>query len=131
MAEDFGKLLLRLNLGALLLFHGIHKLLNGLDPVREMLAVYNIPGALAYGVYLGELVAPLLIILGLFSRVGGALVVVSMMVALALSHPGPFALLTPGSGGFALELEAFYLIGGLGVALLGAGRLAIGPRRWN
>ena len=131
MAEDFGKLLLRLNLGALLLFHGVHKLLNGLDPIKEMLAAYNIPDAAAYGVYLGELVAPLLIIIGLFSRVGGVLIVINMIVALVLVHPEAFQLLTQGTGGFSLEPEAFYLIGGLCVALLGAGRFAVGPKYWN
>jgi putative oxidoreductase len=131
MAEDFGKLLLRLNLGALLLFQGVHKLLNGLDPIKEGLARYNIPDVLTYGVYLGELVAPLLIIFGLFSRVGGILVAINVLITIVLVHPEAFPLLKPETGGFALELEALYLFGGVCVALLGAGRIAIGPKHWN
>ena len=131
MSEDFGKLLLRLGLGGLLLFHGVHKLLNGLEPIKTMLAAHNIPDAVAYGVYLGELVAPVLIIVGLFSRIGGLVIAVNMLVAVLLVHTGALMALTPETGGYALELQVFYLVGGLVVALLGAGRFSLGGRHWN
>lgn len=131
MYENLGKLVLRLNLGSLLFLRGLHFLLNGLDPLKAMLASYNIPEAAAFGVFLGELVAPAMIILGVYSRVGGALIVLNMLVAVALVHGGSEVLLMPDNGGFCMELEAFYLIGGLGVMLLGAGRFALGPRSWN
>jgi putative oxidoreductase len=131
MSEDFGKLLLRLGLGGLLLFHGVHKLLNGLEPIKTMLAAHNIPDAVAYGVYLGELGAPVLIIVGLFSRIGGLLVAVNMLVAVVLVHTASLIVLTPETGGYALELQTFYLVCGLVVALIGAGRFSLGGRRWN
>ena len=131
MTEDFGKLLLRLCLGGLLLFHGVNKLLNGLAPIKAMLSSHNIPDMLAYGVYLGELAAPILIIIGLFSRLGGALVVINMTIALLLVNLGQLAALNPQSGGYALELQIFYLVTGLTVALIGAGRFSIGGNRWN
>ncbi|MDE1939898.1 MAG: DoxX family protein [Alphaproteobacteria bacterium] len=131
MSEDLGKLVLRLCLGGLLLFHGVHKLLNGLGMIEARLVAHNISAAVAYGVYLGELVAPLLIILGLFSRIGGMLVVGNMIVALLLMHVPYLLALTPGTGGYALELQAFYLFSGLAVALLGAGRFSLGGGRWN
>ncbi|MBU6297275.1 MAG: DoxX family protein [Alphaproteobacteria bacterium] len=131
MSEDLGKLLLRLCLGGLLLFHGVHKLLNGLGPIEAMLAAHNISNTIAYGVYLGELVAPVLIILGFFSRIGGMLVVGDMIVAVLLVHVPYLLRLTPDTGGYALELQAFYLFSGLAVALLGAGRFSLGAGRWN
>ncbi|MGA7713800.1 MAG: DoxX family protein [Rhizomicrobium sp.] len=131
MAENLGKLVLRLSLGGLLLFHGINKLLNGLEPIKSALTAHNIPAAMAYGVYLGELVAPVLIIVGLFSRVGGAFVVVNMIVALTLMHLGQLAAVNPIGGGYALELQIFYLASGLAVALIGAGRFSVGSSRWN
>jgi putative oxidoreductase len=131
MLEDLGKLLLRVGLGGLLLFHGVHKLLNGLGPIKAMLAAHNIPDAVAYGVYLGELVAPVLIIVGLFSRIGGLVIAINMLVAVLLVHTGALMALTPETGGYALELQAFYLIGGLVVALLGAGRFSLGGGRLN
>jgi putative oxidoreductase len=131
MSDDLGKLLLRLGLGGLLLFHGVYKLLNGLGPIETMLAAHNISDAVAYGVYLGELVAPVLIILGLFSRIGGLLVAFNMAVAVLLVHTGSLTALTPETGGYALELQAFYLICGLAVALLGAGRFSFGDGNWR
>lgn len=125
MVEDLGKLLLRLNVGGLLLCRGIYFLLNGLDPIKKVVATYNVPEAVAYGVYVGELVAPLLIIFGLFTRIGGALVTINMIAAVVLTHCVEAALLRPDNGGFTLELEAFFLIGGLCVALLGPGRISI------
>ncbi|MBZ4261499.1 hypothetical protein LAN14_23425, partial [Mycobacterium tuberculosis] len=36
--DDAGKLLLRLAVGGLMLFHGIHKLIDGVDGISGMLA---------------------------------------------------------------------------------------------
>ena len=122
---DLGKLALRLTVGVLLLFHGVHKVLTGIGPIRDMIAAHHLPDFLAYFVYAGEVLAPVLIIIGLFSRVGGILVVINMIVAVALAHLGMMAQLTP-MGGYALELQMFYLFSGLAVALLGAGRFSVG-----
>ena len=130
MSEDFGKLVLRLGLGGLMLFHGVHKLLNGLDPIKSMLAAHNMSETIAYGVYLGELVAPVLIILGLFSRIGGLLIAADMVVAVVLAGLPRLTMLAP-SGGYALELEVFYLVSALAVTLLGSGRFSVGAGRWN
>ncbi len=125
MVEDIGKLVLRLSVGGLLLLHGIHKLLGGIAPIKHMVASHGVPEMLAYGVYAGEIAAPVLVILGLLSRLGGGLIVVNMIVAVLLAQAGSILALN-GAGGYALELEAFYLFGGLAVALLGAGRLSVG-----
>jgi len=130
MSDDLGKLLLRLGLGGLLLFHGVHKLLNGLGPIQSVLAAHNISNSVAYGVYLGELVAPVLIILGLFSRIGGLLIALDMVIAVTLLRAGSLLALTP-DGGYALEAEVLYLMGGLAIALLGAGRFRLGDGSWN
>jgi putative oxidoreductase len=130
MSEELGKLLLRLGLGGLLLFHGVHKLLNGLDPIKAMLSAHNMSDTLAYGVYLGELVAPLLIILGLFSRIGGLLIVIDMLAAVALAGIPRLAMIGP-SGGYALELEVIFLVSAIAVTLLGAGKFSLGGGRWN
>jgi len=131
MQDDLGKLILRVTVGGLLLLHGMHKLLNGIEPIQAMVTARNIPDAVAYGVYLGEIVGPIMVILGLFSRIGGALIVVNMAMAVALAGMGQLLALNPVSGGYALELEAFYLLGGLCVMLLGAGRYSIAGGRWN
>ena len=131
MLEDLGKLLLRVGLGGLLLFHGVHKLLNGLGPIKAMLGNHNISEAVSYGVYLGELVGPILIIVGLFSRIGGLLIAFNMIVAVLLVRTADILLLSPTTGAYALESEALYLVAALSVALLGAGRFSVGGKRWN
>jgi len=129
--DSLGKLVLRLTVGGLLLLHGVHKLLDGIDPIKQMLAAHGVPDALAYGAYLGEVVAPVLIILGLFSRVGGLLVVGNMIVAVVLARMADLLALNP-AGGYALESEVFFLFGSIAVILLGAGSLSLGGNgRWN
>ncbi len=51
--DDAGKLLLRLAVGGLMLFHGIHKLIDGVDGISGMLAAQGLPGFIAYGVLVG------------------------------------------------------------------------------
>jgi len=123
-----GKLLLRLTVGILMLFHGVAKIMNPgtLEYIGTSIASmgYGLPPAIAYGVYLGEVVAPLMIIFGLFSRIGGFIVAANMLVAIVLVHVGDVFALTS-HGGWQLELQAFYLLGGLSIMLLGSGRIAI------
>lgn len=123
-----GKLVLRCTLGVLMLFHGVAKLMHPgtLDFISGLLSAYGLPEFLAWGVFLGEVVAPLLIILGIFSRWGGLLVIVNMLFAIGLAHSADLFSLTE-HGGWRLELQGFYLFGGLAVLLLGSGRYAIRP----
>ncbi|MGB8364893.1 MAG: DoxX family protein [Rhizomicrobium sp.] len=125
MSNDIGKLVARLSVSILLLFHGVHKLLNGIEPIKHMVAQHNLPEILSFGVYLGEIIGPLLVIFGVFSRIGGLLIVLDMVVAVYLADIHRLFVLN-GQGGYALELEAFYFLGGLCVMLLGAGRFSLG-----
>lgn len=130
MAEDFGRLMLRLGIGGMMLFHGVHKLFNGLDPVTAMLEAHKLPVALAYAVYFGEIVGPLLVVLGLFARVGAFLIAAEVAALVALGGIAQMIAVTP-DGGYALELEALYLTGALAVLFLGPGKLAIAKGRFQ
>lgn len=123
--DDLAKLLLRVTLGALTLLHGIAKIQGGIDPIIDAVANAGLPPVLAYGVFLGEVVAPLLLIAGLWTRVAAAVIVINMLAALALMHAAQIAVLSR-SGGWAIELQVFYLVMALAVALLGAGRFSLG-----
>ena len=126
--DAVGKLILRLTLGVLILFHGVSKILNPgyLGSIGKQLASIGLPAAIAYGVYFGEVLAPLMIILGVFARVGGLLVVVNMVFAMVLAHSHQLLTLSK-SGGWALELQGFYLFCGIAIFFLGSGRMAIKP----
>jgi putative oxidoreductase len=125
--DDQGKLLLRAVLAILLLFHGVSKLMGGIGFITGMLEKAGLPGALGYLVYIGEVVAPLLILAGLYTRAAALVVVINMVVALLLVHSKQFFTLNE-QGGWALELQGMYLAGALAVALLGAGRYSIGGK---
>lgn len=127
--DAFGKLVLRLTLGSLMLFHGFSKVMNPartLDSMSALLTMAGMPTYLAYGVFVGEVLAPLLIILGIYSRIGGLMIVVNMVFAVFLAHSAQLLSLTK-NGGWALELQGFYLLTGLAVLFLGSGRFALRP----
>ncbi len=126
--EDFAKLILRLVVGGLMLFHGVAKLydLQTLGFIKNQLVNIGMHPIFAYGVYVGEIVAPILILLGIYSRFGGFLIFVNMIFAIVLVHADHLLMLTE-HGGWRLELQAFYLAGGLLVLLFGSGRFAIKP----
>lgn len=130
--EDTAKLLLRLTLGVLMLLHGINKITGGIDPILGMVAKAGLPAAFGYLVYVGEVAAPLLLIAGAWTRAAAVVLVINMVVAVALVHVGELATLAP-TGGWALELQGFYLAMALAIALLGAGRYSAGgiDGRWN
>jgi putative oxidoreductase len=125
MPDDIGKLVLRVSVGVLMLLHGIFKLQNGVDGIGGMLGGQGLLAFLAYGVYLGEVVGPVLVIIGLFTRVGALLMVGNMLVAFALAHMSELFSLGK-MGGWALELQGMFLFGAIAIALLGAGRFSVG-----
>jgi putative oxidoreductase len=128
-SDDAGKLVLRLTVGILILFHGVAKLLNfetATAGIVKQVAAMGLPDYVAYGVYVGEVLAPLMLILGFFTRLGGLLVVANMMFALVLVHSSQLLMLSK-QGGWLLELQGFYLLGGLAIYFLGSGKFAVRP----
>lgn len=126
--DNFGKLLLRLLVGGLILFHGLNKAMHpeAVAGIVKNVEAMGLPGIVAYLVYIGEVVAPLMLILGWFARIAGLIVVVNMVFAVMLVHTTQIFTLSK-SGGWALELQAFYFFGGLIIFFLGSGRMALRP----
>jgi putative oxidoreductase len=131
-SDDLGKLILRLVLGILILLHGLFKVTHGVGGVASMLTQHNLPGFLAYFVFVGEVLAPVLLIMGIYTRMGGLLIAGNMMVAFFLAHQGGMASLNA-AGGWALELQGMFLFGALAVFFMGAGRFSLAGSggRWN
>jgi putative oxidoreductase len=127
MANDLGKLVLRLTLGIFMLLHGISKISGGVGGIEKMLQGSGMPGFFAYGLYLGEVVAPIPVILGLYARIGGAVMVVNMLFAIMLVHRAEVFMLGK-TGGWALELQGFFLFTALALVLMGPGRYSVNQR---
>lgn len=130
--EDLGKLVIRSALAILVLLHGISKLTGGIDGITGMVTNAGLPAVFAYGVYVGEVVAPLLVLIGLWTRAAAAVMVVNMVAAIMLAHLPELAQMNK-MGGWALELQGMFLFGAIAVALLGAGRYSVGGAngKWN
>ena len=130
--EDAGKLVLRLTVGLLILFHGVAKITGGIDMLSGMLGKFGVPEGFGYLVYIGEVVAPLFVIVGAWTRPAALIIAANMVVAVAMVHMGELLSLAK-TGGYALELQAMFLFAAISIALLGAGRYSLaGARgRWN
>lgn len=118
---DLGKLIIRLTLGGLMLFHGVAKLFHGVGFIEGQLASLGIPAFFAYGVFIGELLAPLMVVLGYQTRIGALLIAFNMLVAIALVH-GHDLMALGSNGGWALELQGFFLFTAIALMFLGPGR---------
>ena len=125
LSPDAGKLILRLCVGGLMLFHGVAKIMHpaSLDFIGGMLTANGLPVFLAYAVYIGEVLAPLMVIVGYQARIGGLLIATNMLFALFLVHTGDLFSLSE-HGGSAVEIQLFYLLSAIAVVFLGSGRLA-------
>ena len=109
---------LSFGLGALLLFHGIDKVMHGVDYIEKILVALKVPYShyLQYGVYIGEVVAPILLIFGKYIRISGAIIAFNMLVAIYLVNKD--TIFTLGEhGAWSIELPMLYLVGGLTLAL--------------
>ncbi len=130
--DDTGKLLLRLTIGGLLLFHGVSKLQHGIAWMPPMLAQIGLPGFIAYGVYVGEVIAPILIIVGWKTRLASLVVAFNMLFAIWLASKDKIFTLNQG-GGWTIELEALFFFGAIALCFMGAGKYSIskGRSKWD
>jgi putative oxidoreductase len=127
MNESVGKLILRLALGGLILLHGIAKVRSGIGGITGMVTQMGLPAMLAYGVYVGEVLAPVAVIAGWYARVGAALIAINMVFAIVLAHRSQLTDLS-NNGGWALELQGMYLFTAVALAMLGPGRHGVNEK---
>lgn len=124
-SNDLSKLILRLTVGGLMIFHGLSKLAHGISWLGPAVASAGLPEFVMYGVYLGEIVGPILLILGYRTRIGAILVILDMVFALFIAHRHQIFTIGPG-GGWAVELPMFFLLAGLAVLFAGPGKFSVG-----
>src|SRR5690606_3414220 len=128
---DIGLLIFRLSLGIFMLFHGVHKLVNGLDGIKGMLTNMGMPAFLSYGVHLGETIAPILMILAYRAKLASLVFPLVMIVAFGMAHTEDFFALGK-SGAWAHELIALFLFGGLGLTFTGGRKYALSStHKWD
>jgi len=129
---DLGKLLLRVSVAGLILLHGIAKMRHGLGDVADAMVRLHLPVAVGNLIYIGEVLAPLMMIVGFWTRPAAAVLTATMLVALVAGHPRDVFVMTD-HGGLLLEVQWMFMLAAAASALLGAGRFSLGGRdsRWN
>ena len=121
---DVGALVLRVTTGVLLFFHGWHKVLAGVENQMQLLVDHGIPGFFMYFGYISEVVAPVLIVLGIFTRISILTIVVTMIVVFYVA-PFPLWALHERTGAWVIEVQLFFFLIPVAMFFIGPGRFRV------
>ena len=122
-SDDLARLILRVTVGGLMLFHGVDKIRNGIGGIVQGAEGAGLPGFIGYGVYVGEILAPLMLIVGFWTRPAALVLAFNMIMAVYIAHRGDvFAI--GDHGEWKIELQAFYFFASLAIFFTGAGRFS-------
>lgn len=125
----YAALLLRITLGAMFLAHGLTKLLVFTPAgTAGFFQSVGFPGFLAYPVIAFEILAGILLVLGVYARWVGAIAAVQLFVASTV-HFGNGWSFTNANGGW--EYPVFLALSALAVALIGEGACALKSSKRN
>lgn len=125
-ADNLGKLILRIVLSVLILLHGIAKIPEPQGAIGAVTG-QGWPAFLAYGVFIGEIIAPIMLLLGWHARLGATLIVINMLFAIGLVHTGEIFMLN-NHGGWQIELQGMYLFTALALVFTGPGKISLNQR---
>lgn len=126
-SADLGLLVLRSGTGGLMLFHGVHKVVNGHGFIKRVLAEKGLPELLWLGVPIAEVLAPALLILGIFSRISAILISIVMAFSIYLAF-GTSGFEINKYGGLTAEFNIYFIFVGLALFLTGPGSLRLGSQ---
>lgn len=124
MNSAIAKLLLRVSVGGMMLPHGLGKIQGGIGFIKQVVVSAGFPEFFAYGIFIGEVIAPLLLIIGYKTKWAAYILSFNMLVAIILVHSADVLKLTS-NGAWAIETQMFYVVTGLVIAFLGAGKFSV------
>jgi putative oxidoreductase len=129
--NDLGLLILRITVSVLMFLHGISKFSGSLEFIKGMLAEKGIPDFIAYGVLVGEILAPIAILIGFRTRIAAAIYAFNCLAAILIAHSSEIFSMGE-HGGWALELIGLYFFGALTLFFTGAGNIAVSKNnQWD
>jgi putative oxidoreductase len=130
--EDIAKLLLRITCGGILLFHGVFKVFVDLEHIKKMVASAGLPEVLAYGSIVGEFIAPILVIIGLKTRLAALVIAFNMLMTIVVAHRDVIFKVND-YGGWMIETNMLFLLPALAIFFAGAGRYSVskGVGKWD
>ena len=140
--DDLGKLVIRVTVGSLILFHAF-AFLTGDPGMFNAMDAWGLPRYLAWLGFFAEFGGGLAMVLGAYARAGGFAVGSFMVAAVIMRHIGLMgsqnhifmvAGVAPNAhwDHYFLDTQMFYMLASYSVALLGAGRYGLGKGgKWN
>ncbi|NVK03756.1 MAG: DoxX family protein [Flavobacteriia bacterium] len=117
-------LLARIAVAFPMLFYGVDKAIHGLDWIDNSLAAIGLPSFLSYGVLVGEIVAPLAMLIGFRTRIASGIFLINTLVAFLVARTSDLFVLNQ-FGGWSLDLLFMFTLGALILTLTGAGKWAV------
>lgn len=123
--EDIGKLILRLSIAILMLFHGYKKYVSGINGIKGLTVNAGLPEVFAYGVYVGEILIPILLIIGFRTRICALLLSLTMGFAIFLVFSEKLFTIDAKTGGLLIELPLLYLLSSLALFFIGGGKYGV------
>lgn len=116
--------ILRLAIPFTMLIYGINKIIDGTGFIGSLLEQYGLPKMMANGVFIGEIVAPLMLMIGYRTRLAGLIFSFNCLLAIVMAQTQNLFKLNQ-FGGWSLDLLFIYLIAGIVFYLSGAGEYAL------
>jgi putative oxidoreductase len=118
-SSDVGALILRVTLGGVIFMHGFNKVIHGIDEQIQVLASNGIPGQFMLFVYISEVLAPALIVLGILTRLSSLSIIVTMIIVFYVL---PFPVGLDEHGALTIESQLFFLLLPAAIFFIGPGR---------
>lgn len=130
--QDLAKLLLRITCGGILLFHGIHKVFIEIEHVKVIVKNAGMPEFFAYGNYVGEFVAPILVLLGFKTRIAALIIAFNMLLSVLIAHRDIMFSVND-YGGWMIETNMLYMMTAVVLFFTGAGKYSVskGIGKWD
>ncbi|MEX1240030.1 MAG: DoxX family protein [Cyclobacteriaceae bacterium] len=121
---NLAKLILRITCGGLLILHGSHSAIHGIQHVKDMVTRAGLPEFIAYGNLVGEVIAPLFMIAGYRARIAALIVALNMLMSVLIAHRD-IMFMRNDFGGWMIELNVFYMMTAIAVFFAGAGKYSV------
>ncbi|WP_410879997.1 DoxX family protein [Myroides sp. DW712] len=129
--QNTGLLISRIAIGFPMLFYGIGKVVHGIGFIQQVLVDKGLPAFFGYGVYVGEVIAPLLLVLGWRTRLAAAVFAVNCITAVLLVQSSLIFSLNE-NGGWAVELLLLYALVAVSLFFTGGGKYALSTsHQWD
>ncbi|MCC3214353.1 DoxX family protein [Chryseobacterium sp. X308] len=128
---DSGLLITRIAIAFPMSVYGISKVIHGVGFIEDMMSMHSLPSFFAYGVFAGEIIAPLMLIIGFRARLAGLIFAANCFTATILAQTANIFKLNE-FGGWALELLVIYMLVSLSFFFTGAGKYAVSTQnKWD